>query len=61
MEIFKLRKLLFLLVGGQGTYQAAVGAQVSSGIGCLPMLEKLSLIKANDKNQSIVKELGNLI
>ena len=61
MEIFKLRKLLFLLVGGQGTYQAAVGAQVSSGIGCLTMLEKLSLIKANDKNQSIVKELGNLI
>ncbi|KAL0008701.1 hypothetical protein SO802_010203 [Lithocarpus litseifolius] len=61
MEIFKLRKLLFLLVGGRDTHQAAVGAQVSSGIGCLTMLEKLSLIKANDKNQSIVKELGNLI
>ncbi|XP_050280130.1 disease resistance protein RPM1-like [Quercus robur] len=61
MEIVKLHKLLFLFVGGRGTYQAAVGAQVSSGIGCLTMLEKLSLIKANNKNQSIVKELGNLI
>ncbi|XP_030964856.1 disease resistance protein RPM1-like [Quercus lobata] len=61
MEIVELRKLIYLLVGDRDIYQAAVGAQLSSGIGCLTMLEKLSLIKANDKNRSIVKELGNLI
>ena len=61
MEIVELRKLIYLLVGDRDIYQAAVGAQLSSGIGCLTMLEKPSLIKENDKNRSIVKELGNLI
>ena len=40
---------------------AIAGVEVSQGIGCLKLLQKLSLIKANNKNGSIVEELGNLI
>ncbi|KAM3743879.1 hypothetical protein ACB098_06G009000 [Castanea mollissima] len=51
-EICELHKLLYLLVSC---------VEASLGIGHLTLLQKLSLIKANNKKQSIVKELGNLI
>ncbi|XP_075643657.1 disease resistance protein RPM1-like [Castanea sativa] len=55
-EIFGLPKLLCLFVGCPN---AVVGAQVYPGIECSTSLQKLSLIKANYKEKSIVKELGN--
>ncbi|KAF3946817.1 hypothetical protein CMV_026958 [Castanea mollissima] len=55
-EIFGLPKLLCLFVGCPN---AAVRAQVYPGIECSTSLQKLSLIKANYEEKSIVKELGN--
>ena len=57
-EIFELPKLLHLFVGCPN---AVVGVQVRPGIKCSTSLQKLSLIKANYKEISIVKELGNFI
>ena len=57
-EIFGLPKLLSLFVGGPN---AVVGAKLYPGIECSTSLLKLSLIKANYKEKSIVKELGNFI
>lgn len=59
--ILEIPKLLYLLVDCRGRNNATVGVEVSQGIGCLKWLQKLSLIKANNKNGSIVEELGNLI
>ena len=62
-EIYELHELLYLLVGLPDTDKnhAAVGAEVSPGIGRLKLLQKLSLIKAtNKKKGSIVEELGKL-
>ena len=61
MGILEIPKLLYLLVDCRGRNNATVGVEVSQGIGCLKWLQKLSLIKANNKNVSIVEELGNLI
>ncbi|KAF3956759.1 hypothetical protein CMV_018153 [Castanea mollissima] len=61
MGILEIPKLLNLLVDCRGRNNATVGVEVSQGIGCLKWLQKLSLIKANNKNGSIVEELGNLI
>ncbi|KAM3743880.1 hypothetical protein ACB098_06G009100 [Castanea mollissima] len=61
MGILEIPKLLYLLVDCRGRNNATVGVEVSQGIGCLKWLQKLSLIKANNKNGSIVEELGNLI
>lgn len=60
-EICELLELLYLLVSCQDKNHTAVGVKKCSGIGSLTLLQKLSLIKANNKKQSIVKELGNLI
>ena len=57
-EISELPKLLYLFVGCPN---AVVGVQVRPGIKCSTSLQKLSLIKANYKEISIVKELGNFI
>ncbi|KAL0009427.1 hypothetical protein SO802_010929 [Lithocarpus litseifolius] len=57
-EIFELPKLLYLFVGCPN---AVVGVQVRPDIKRSTSLQKLSLIKANYKEISIVKELGNLI
>ncbi|XP_030962944.1 disease resistance protein RPM1-like [Quercus lobata] len=54
----ELPKLLYLFVGCPN---ADVGAQVYLGSKCSTSLQKLSLIKANYKEISIVKELGNFI
>uniref|UniRef100_A0A2N9G2E8 NB-ARC domain-containing protein n=1 Tax=Fagus sylvatica TaxID=28930 RepID=A0A2N9G2E8_FAGSY len=62
-EIYELHELLYLLVGlpDKDKNHAAVGAEVSPGIGRLKLLQKLSLIKAiNKKKGSIVEELGKL-
>ena len=61
-EISEIHKLLYLLVSFQDKDKnhAAVGAEVSPGIGHLELLHKLSLIKANNKKGSIVEELGKL-
>ena len=59
--INELHKLIYLFLYSQYINHAAVGAEVCPGIGCLTLLQKLSLIKANYKTRSIVKELGNLI
>ena len=61
-EIRELHKLLYLLVSFQDRDKnhAAVGAEVSPGIGHLELLQMLSLIKANNKMGSIVEELGKL-
>ena len=61
MGILEIPKLLYLLVDARGRNNAIAGVEVSQGIGCLKLLQKLSLIKANNKNGSIVEELGNLI
>ena len=61
MGILEIPKLLYLLVDCRGRNNATVGVEVSQGIGCLKWLQKLSLIKANNKNGSIVEDLGNLI
>ena len=60
MGILEIPKLLYLLVDARGRNNAIAGVEVSQGIGCLKLLQKLSLIKANNKNGSIVEELGNL-
>ncbi|KAK4575586.1 hypothetical protein RGQ29_026519 [Quercus rubra] len=61
MGILEIPKLLYLLVDGRGRNNAIAGVEVPQGIGCLKWLQKLSLIKANNKKGSIVEELGNLI
>ena len=60
-KMYIQQKLLYLLVDARGRNNAIAGVEVSQGIGCLKWLQKLSLIKANNKNGSIVEELGNLI
>lgn len=57
-KTLELPKLLYLFVGCP---YVDVGAQVYPGVKCSTSLQKLSLIKANYKETSIVKELGNFI
>ena len=59
-EIIQLRSLLCLSVSCQGINDVAVGVEVFLRSGFFTSLQILSLIKANYKNKSIVKELGNL-
>uniref|UniRef100_A0A2N9J3B6 Uncharacterized protein n=1 Tax=Fagus sylvatica TaxID=28930 RepID=A0A2N9J3B6_FAGSY len=57
-EICELYELLYLLVGfrDKDKNHAAVGAEVSLGIGRLKFLEKLSLIKAINNKKGSVKD-----
>lgn len=57
-KTLELLKLLYLFVGCPND---DVGAQVYPGIKCSTSLQKLSLIKANYNETSIVKGLGNFI
>ncbi|KAK1577699.1 hypothetical protein Q3G72_024026 [Acer saccharum] len=61
-KILKLQNLLYLLVDRRpgDVDEAREGVKLPSGFRCLKSLRKLSLVKAK-KNQSIIRELGNLI
>ncbi|KAK3199623.1 hypothetical protein Dsin_023038 [Dipteronia sinensis] len=61
-KILKLQNLLYLLVDQRlGVDETREGVELPSGIKCLKSLRKLSLLKANEKNRRIIRELGNLI